>query len=79
MARSIGLMGTVFAYGPGDRGSIPDRVIPKIKKMVLDAALLNTQHYKVRVKWSSSRNGVAPSPTPRYSSYWKGSLRVTLG
>ena len=26
---------------------IPGRVIPKTQKMVLDAALLNTQHYKV--------------------------------
>ena len=48
--------------GPGDRGSIAGRVIPKSQKMVLDAALLNTQHYKVRIKvkveqsreWSSS-------------------------
>ena len=28
----------------------PGRVIPKTKKMVLDAFLLNTQHYKVRIK-----------------------------
>ena len=50
--------------GPGDRVSIPSRVIPKTPKMVLDAALLNTQYYKVRikVKWSNSGNGVAPSP-----------------
>ena len=40
----------VFANGPGDRGSIPGRVIPKTKKMVLDSALLNTQHYKVMIK-----------------------------
>ena len=33
-----------------DLGSISDRVIPKTKKMVLDAALLNSQHYKVRIK-----------------------------
>ena len=39
-----------FTNGPGDRGSIPGRVIPKTQKMVLDAALLNTQHYKVRIK-----------------------------
>ena len=25
-------------------------VIPKTQKMVIDAALLNTQHYKVRIK-----------------------------
>ena len=39
-----------FANGPGDLGSIPGRVIPKTQKMVLDATLLNTQHYKVRIK-----------------------------
>ena len=40
----------VFANGPGDPGSIPGRVITKTQKMVLDAILLNTQHYKVRIK-----------------------------
>ena len=55
-------MRKVFANGPRDRGSIPSRVIPKTQKMVLDATLLNTQHYKVRIKgkveqsreWSST-------------------------
>ena len=47
-------------------------------KMVLDAASLNTQHYKVRIKWSNPRRGIAPYPKPQCSSYWKGSLRVTL-
>ena len=69
-----------FWRGPGDLGSIPGRVIPKTQKMVLDASLLNTQHYKVRIKGKveQSREGVAPSPTPWCSSYRKGSLRVTL-
>ena len=40
----------VLANGPGDLGSIPGWVIPKTPKMVLGAALLNTQHYKVRIK-----------------------------
>ena len=40
-----GLMSRVFANGPGDRGSIPGRVIPKTQKMVFDAALLSTQFY----------------------------------
>ena len=40
----------VFANGPGDLGSIPGRIIPKTQKMVLDAYLLNTQHYKVGIK-----------------------------
>ena len=52
----------VFANGPWNQGSIPGRVIPKTEKMVLDATLLNTQHYKVRIKgkmeqfreWSST-------------------------
>ena len=76
----IGLAVRVFANGPGDLGSIPGRVIPKTQKMVLDPSLLNTQHYKVRIKGKveQSREGVAPSPTPWCSSYRKGSLRVTL-
>ena len=43
-------MSRVSANGPGDRGSIPGQIIPKTQKMVLDAALLSTQHYKVRIK-----------------------------
>ena len=76
----IGLAVRVFANGPGDLGSIPGRVIPKTQKMVLDASLLNTQHYKVRIKGKveQSREGVAPSPTLWCSSYRKRSLRVTL-
>ena len=76
----IGLGVRVFANDPGDLGSIPGWVIPKTQKMVLDASLLNTQHYKVRIKGKveQSREGVAPSPTPWCSSYRKGSLRVTL-
>ena len=58
----IGLMSRMFANGPGDRGSIPSRVKPKTQKMVLDAALLNTHHYKAGIKgkveqsmeWSST-------------------------
>ena len=47
---AIGLMSRVFTNGSGDRGSILGQVIPKTQKMVLDAALLGTQHYKVRIK-----------------------------
>ena len=39
-----------FAIGGGDRGSILGRIIPKTQKMVLHAALLITQYYKVRIK-----------------------------
>ena len=47
---SIGIIVRVFANRAGDRGSIYGRIIPKTQKMVLDAALLSTQHYKVRDK-----------------------------
>ena len=46
----IGLVGRVFANGPGDWVSIPDRVIQKSQKMVLNASLFYTQHYKVQIK-----------------------------
>ena len=49
----------------GDRGSIPGRVIPKDSKMVLDTSLLNTQHYKIRIKGKVEqfRGRVTPFPT----------------
>ena len=43
-------MSRVFTNHKEDWGSISGRVIPKIQKMVLDAALLSTQQYKVRIK-----------------------------
>ena len=46
----MGTIVRVFANAPEDLGSIPSQVIPKTLKMVVDAALLNTQHYKVRIK-----------------------------
>ena len=71
----------MFANGPGDQGSIPGRVIPKtFKKWYLIPTCLTLRIiiYVSKVKWSNPRKGVAPSPTPQYSSYWKGSLQVTL-
>ena len=64
-------MVTVFGNGPGDLGSIPGQVIPNIQIMVLDASLLNTQHYKVRIKGklNNPKKGVAPFPTSRCGSY----------
>ena len=50
MAPTHCLVSRVFASGPGDRGSISGRVIPKILKMVLDTSKLNTQYYQVRIK-----------------------------
>ena len=70
----------VFANGPGDRGSLPGRVILNTQKMVLDAPLLNTQHYKVqiKVKWSNLGEKVASFLTPWCCIYWKRSIRVVL-
>ncbi len=48
--RLIGLVGRVFANGPGDLSSIPGRVILKTFKMVLDTSLLNIQQYEARIK-----------------------------
>ena len=61
-------MNSVFSHGPENWGSIPGRVT---QKMVHDAALLNTQHYKVQIKgkWSYQGKSIEPSPTPRFSSY----------
>ena len=63
--QTIGLISRVFANGQGDQGSIiPVRVILKTQKMVLDAALLNIQHDKVRIKGkveqSRERSSVLP-------------------
>ena len=59
---AIDLISRVFANGSRDQGSIPGPVILKTQKMVLNAILLSTQHYKVRIKgkveqsreWSSA-------------------------
>ena len=39
---------------------------------------LSNTRYVSRVKWSNPGKGVAPSPTPRCTSYWKGGLLVAL-
>ena len=46
----IGLVGRVFANGPGDLGSIPGHIIRKTLRMVLDTSLLNTQQYKLHIQ-----------------------------
>ena len=78
--RLIGLVRKVFANGLGDLGSIPGRVIPKIKKrsLIPPCLTLSNIRYVSRVKWSNPGKGVASSPTSWCSSYWKGSLLVAL-
>ena len=60
-------MSRMFANGPGDRGSIPGQVIPKTQKIVLDANLLNTQLYQVRIKGKVKQSWEWSSTLP-YSS-----------
>ena len=57
-------MSRVFANGPGGRGSIPGQVLSKTQKMEHDSALLNTQHYKVRIKGKVDQYGECNSAFP---------------
>ena len=71
----IGMIFKEFANGPGDLGSIVGQVLPKIKN-----ALLNSQHYKLRIKgkveWSRERSSALV--TPWCSSNQKWSFPITL-
>ena len=73
----ICLMSRVFTNGPGERRSIPGRVIPKTQKwyLMLSCLTLVIIRYRSRVKWSNRGNGVPSSPTPWCSSYWKDLLK----
>ena len=64
----IGLVGRVFANGPGDLSSIPGHVLPKTLKIVLDTSLLNTQHYKVHVKGKVEQSRERSSSSPLHLS-----------
>ena len=70
MISSPTIMSRVFANCPEDQGSIPCRVIPKTQKMLLDAALLNTQHYKVWIKGNVEKSREWRSALP-YTSVWQ--------
>ena len=60
-------MSRVFTNGQGDRGSILGRVMPKTQKIVLDVALLNTQHYNVKIKGKVEQSGEWRSTLPHTS------------
>ena len=72
---SIGQAVRVFAW-------VQSRVesYQRLKKWYLmpPCLTLSIIRYGSRVKWSNPGNGVAPSPTPRCGSYWKGNLQVIL-
>ena len=55
--RDIGLMNRVFTNGPGDL------------KMVLDSALFNTQHYKLKIKGKVQQSRELSRYLP-YTSRW---------
>ena len=63
------MMVRVFADGQRDLDSIPGRVIPKTQKMVLDATLLNTQHYRVQIKGKVEQSRERRSALP-YNLVW---------
>ena len=46
---------------------IPGRVIPKTQKIVLDAALFSTQHYKMRIKGKVDNPGKGVAPPQHLS------------
>ena len=56
----IGIMVRVSANGPGNLC----RVLAKTQKMVLDASLIDTQRYKVRIKGKVENSGERSSAIP---------------
>ena len=75
----------VFANGLGDGGSvpgqvIPDQVLPKTQKLVLDDSLLNNQHYTVWIKgkWSNLGKVVAPPLHLSVVANEKGAFKSSL-
>ena len=58
--QAVGLMSWGLANGPGNRSSIPSRV--------LDASLLNTQHYKVHIKGKVEQHCERSSAPPAHLS-----------
>ena len=77
---SRSVVGRVFANGPGDRDSIPGRVITK----TLDTSLLNSQYYNVCIKGKVELLKREPSGRPRQlnfisSSYSSSSTSTICG
>ena len=53
----FGIMVRVFANGPRAWSSILGQVLPNTQNIVLDASLLNSQHYKVCIKGIVEQSG----------------------
>ena len=71
-------MGRVFANGPGVQSQVASYQRLKKWYLIPPCLTLSIIMYVSSVRWSNPGEGVAPSPTPQCSSYWKGSLRITL-
>ena len=69
-----------FGSGPGDRDSIPGRVMPKPQKWHLMLLCLTfiIIKYRSRLNWINPKNGVVSSSKPRCSSIKKRSLQIAL-
>ena len=76
--RPINLEGRVFANDPGDLGLKVYRVISKTPKMVLDTALSNIQHCKVRIKGKMEESREKSSALPYTLGKRKPSGRLRL-
>ena len=66
------LIGIVLEYSPmGRETGVQSQVesYQRLKKIVLDTSLLNTQHYKVRFKGKVEQSREKRPPTLRCSSY----------
>ena len=62
----IGLVGRVFTNDLGDQGSILVEPYQRLKKIVLDTSLLNTQYYKVCIKSQVEQSRERSSTQPYY-------------
>ena len=72
-------MGRVFANSLEDWHSISGQVITKPQKMVPDATLLNTQHYKVKIKSKEEQEkGLALPTTLWFFANEKATFRSPL-
>ena len=68
----------VFANGPGFNPMSIHTKYSKNGYLMLPCPILSNIRYVSRVKWGKPGKGLAPSSTPWWSSYGKGSLWVTL-
>ena len=70
-----------FAKDSRDQGSTPGHLIPETLKMVLPTSLLNTQHYKIRIKGkvelSKERSSAHPYIAIEKGDFWSSSTTVT--